>query len=287
MRALLFRFVAVALGVLVALVVASEVSWRLGRHLRADELVLSRQARFEDGDALKILFLGDSYTAGELSESGQGYASWLPETLSGRALQTRSIALAGTPSAVHRAQLAAWLEESGQRPQFAMLISGANNLNSLDLRQGFLADPENEAPDGMRSLYRSRRALTGLARMVGRGLRLDGPAADALPTGDPTWLAWLPWQAHVQQHTHAELLAFAALARHHGVEPLFGTYHVDDQNPAIVRAAREAGVPLFDISAFPKPTMEHLSEDGWHRNDAGNRWLAEQFAGWFEAHVTF
>ena len=281
MRPLLFRVLAIALGLLVALIGASELSWRLGRHLRGDELVASRASRFGDEGALRVLFVGDSYTAGELSESGRGYFSWLPQGLSDCPLEARSIALAGTPTATHRSQLAAWLEESGQRPDFVMVISGANNLGSLDLRHAFLADPSQDAPRRMRSLYRSRRAFTGLARIVGRGLNLDGPAADALPTADPTWEAWPPWQEFVQEHTRTELLQLADLARAHGVQPLFGTYHADAQNPAIRLAAEQARVPLLDVEGPLPPAL--LARDRWHRNDAGNRELAARWLAWFEA----
>lgn len=163
---------------------------------------LLRQQSFDEASDLKLLFLGDSFTAGELSESGRGYWHYLPQAFHERGdpriVDVVSLALAGSTTRFHHEQLVRYYEEQPLAADVVMLTTGANNASAQASLQAFAAAPESRghAPATMRFWYRFPRVVYGLnavAFLAGRyRLGVDdsghfGTAGDWNPVDSGRW----------------------------------------------------------------------------------------------------
>jgi lysophospholipase L1-like esterase len=161
-----------------------------------------RQQGFDPNAPIKLLFLGDSFTAGELSEAGVGFWHYVPAAFRARGetrrVQVINLALAGSTTRFHRDQLVRFLEEHAVAPDAVMLITGANNASAQASLQAFLQAPESRghAPAAMRFWYRFPRVVYGLnavAFLIGRyRLGVDdegklGMAGDWNPVDTGRW----------------------------------------------------------------------------------------------------
>ncbi len=252
----------------------------------------ARSARFTCDGCQRILFVGDSFTAGELAESKLGYPHYVPDALTRLGVhppaQTVSVALAGTPTSVHRSQVQAFFEESGQVPDYVMIISGANNRDALASRRAFVAsEPGRSAPPGVRRFHGAHQSLGLIGKILGRWIAVAGgtevtplfaPYEEFFQT-DPSYLAWVATQQR------SELSALVHEVGAFGSAPLLGTYHSEVNNGAARAVAEAEGVPLFEFEEEGGPRTWQadglLHEDGWHLNDAGTRVLADRWAARF------
>lgn len=237
--------------------------------------------------------MGDSFTAGELAESRVGWYAYVPGALARRGVRAEaiSIALAGSTTRIHVEQLRAWRRESGQRPTHVVLISGANNWDSLDLQRRFTAAWPDTVHPLLRPLY-----LRGGGPMF--ALHWLGERAGLVQPGDPEQVMVGPAQRYWYEHpqyeewllsqTRGELAAFAARTRDIGAEPVFGSYVAHSMSAELRAAATALGVRFFDEQgpddeqrAAEYREAGWLAEDDWHLNDAGHRVYADRFARWW------
>ncbi len=292
-----FAAAAVVLSTMVAAVVAVEaVGWK-ARHYRDDQAIEARSARYSDReDRLRLLFVGDSFTAGSLSESNLGWWAYVPDALRDLGHQPRvevlSVALAGSPTPFHQRQFEAFLDESGRTPDVVMIISGANNPNSQELWTAYtLSDVgRTHTTSAERAMYGAPTGLRLLALRLGRALGRDLPPdprrrdvarLDQYLSEHPEYRAWL------EAETTRRLTAFFATARDHGVRPLAGSYLSDPLIGATRTAAAQADVPFFDMESQELEQTWRadggMASDGWHLSDDGNRRFAKRWAAWFVA----
>ena len=132
--------------------------WHGGTAAREAALASARAGRFAEPAVLpRVLFLGDSFMAGELSESGTGYPVLLR---SPPLLDVVNAAVAGSPTSVQRRQFAAWLLESQQRPDYVFAAVGTNDSDAMEPRREWLAEaPSDAVPAGIRRIYGSHGAI--------------------------------------------------------------------------------------------------------------------------------
>ena len=295
-RRLLSGALLAAFAATLTLAVAVQVVWLRASTFRDEEAIDARSARYSDREALRLLFVGDSFTAGSLSESDLGWWAYVPAALRERGVSRRvevlSVAVAGSPTPFHRRQVRDWLDESGQVADFLVFVTGANNPNSVELWTEYVL-----GPTGARHTTRSERALYGapsgfrlfalsVGRRLGRDLppdprRRDVPALDMYLSRHPEYHAW------IEERTTAEFVGLASLARERGMRPIAASYLTDPLVPATRAGASAADVPFFDIASEARQTrwggMGLLSPDGWHLSDAGNKRYAALWVEWFLA----
>jgi len=276
-------------------IVAIEAVWWKARNYRDEQAIEARSARFsERQDRLRLLFVGDSFTAGSLSESDLGWWAYVPDALRDRGFAPRvevlSLALAGSPTPFHGRQLAAFLTESGQTPHFVMVITGANNPNSAELWTAYTTSEV-----GRRHTSRRERALYGaptgfralaltVGRLLGRDLppdprRRDIARLDRYLSEHPEYAEWL------RAETARGLTSIFTLARDRGIQPLSGSYLSDALIGATRAASAAANVPYFDMESAELEARWRadggLTYDDWHLSDEGNRRYARRWAEWF------
>lgn len=290
-RTLAFAAVAGAL----LLVGLGELALLLRNQSLAEQAEAARRGAFTDPDATKILFLGDSWTAGREGEStGEGYWYYVPDALAAAgyegAVQTATVALAGSTSWFQYEQLGAFLAESELAPDYVMVVTGANDPRSYEQARQFCKEHDDwvELPPFARLWVCGPR---GLAFVHGLGAKAAARARGELaPLDVPPGLggvadeygAW--FRDSIGRPYQATLLRIEEA----GAQALIGSYHHDDTDPIRAGIAAAAGVPFHDISTdLVRATLrEGLQvEDGWHTNEAGDRYLAELFAAWFVEEV--
>jgi len=298
-RLRLFAFATVTSVVLVvvAFVVFSETAFRTAMGFLDDELAAARDGRFTDAARLRLLFVGDSFTAGESSESVVGYWHYIPELLEARGvpgpIETISLAVPGSTSRYHVRQVASWLEESGQVPHHVVVITGACNWDALELQKAFVA-----GPIGRRSTHPLLQPFYLGPGGVMWGMHYFGGRLGVVHPGDPQqvmytplrnyWYAHQPYEEWIFGETRRAFGELVGVARAAGVEPLAGAYIAHQMSEHVRAEAKELAVPFFDQSA-PSWEREYrdrglLHEDEWHLNDAGNRDMATRWADWYVAN---
>ncbi len=279
---------------LAGLVVLNQLAFEAAMRFLAAEAQEARAGRFALGDeALRLLFVGDSYTAGELSESGQGYWAYVPEELAAlgypRPVETVSIALAGSTTWFHTRQVASWLTESGQRPHYVMTIGSVNDGRAYEFQRRYCDSEEGrtDAP-AVCVLYAGPRSLLFPLNYLGMRLSPAQYMDEAHDAFGPLRWWWERNDPYRQWLPGATGKAFEALfdqARSQDLRVLAGSYHDPLWSVGMPEAAQRLEVPFFDLAivevqaAFEAQGM--LTEDRWHPNDAGHRYLAKRWARWF------
>ncbi len=262
------------------------------------EAAALREARYSDGASLKFLFVGDSYTAGELAESGVGYWYHVPAELRRLAglshVETISLAVSGSPTTFHASQLEAFLEESSQVPDYAVIITGANNLHAYEFQHRYcttVRDAPVSAP--VLALYRAPRSLFHAVQWTTL-LTDHGPFRDdeRTVTFGPLRRYWSGHDGYLDWatgYTCEQFTRFVESARAAGAEPIAGSYHSQVDVEAIRSLAIQLGVPFFDFERIHAQRgvrlQDIVSSDGWHLNDAGQEFLAAEFSRWFVEEV--
>mgnify|MGYP003874339715 CR=1 FL=1 len=287
-RLVLFTLVTVA----VLLVALGELALHVRDASLASRAAAARRGAFTDPRATKILFLGDSWTAGREREStGDGYWAYVPEALAAAGypgeVQTATVALAGSTTWFQLLQLQDFLEWSPLRPDYVMIVTGANDPRSFEQAREFCRESRvlEDLPLAPPLWVCGPRALAFLHGLGARALaRSQGDLAPrTVPPGlesmGSDYAAWFAdsldraYEAAIQQ------------VRDAGAQPLIGAYHVDDSDPIRRAFAARVGVPFHDISdgtvAATLRDQDMLVSDGWHTNEAGDRYLAQLFAAWF------
>ncbi|MCB9487666.1 MAG: SGNH/GDSL hydrolase family protein [Deltaproteobacteria bacterium] len=295
LKALAFGFFAAILLVLggSALTIVAE-----SRYL-AQEARQSRAGRFINPDSVHLVFVGDSYTAGELAESGVGYWSYLPRALARqgypRPVETVSLAQAGSTTAFQRRQLQAFVDESRQRIDLIYLITGRNNDLSWEYQHAYAMSPEAETqiPRRARIWHRAPRPLVALTGVWSRYIAsYDGKSfsskydADALPSGPLALSQYAGYRGFLIDATLGDLRGIQDIASRNRAVPAFGLYHdVDDMQDIIAFFAEVNGIRVFSIAKaepgrFTRGAPFVFSPDGWHFSDFGHRLYAQSLAVW-------
>lgn len=294
-----FALAGLAVGsALAVLLVFAEVAHRDGLESLDGLLAERRDVRFADDGRIKLLFLGDSFTAGELAESGVGFWAYLPDAVKAfgytRGVQTVSLAMAGSSSPYHYRQLVEWLAESGQRPDFVFATTGANNNHGFVFQQHFIRHSgyAHELPLWVRGLYRLPRSLTWGIDQAALHLGL----ADF---DDPTKVSFAPLIRHFKKSRAYmgwvnELIAEWVAALHRlgqrrGFRVLAASYVRTGFHAPLRREAARLGITLYDIeSEGLEDCMRgwgYMTKDEWHPNDAGHKYLALRLARWLVREV--
>jgi hypothetical protein len=286
-----------ALITLSALVVFNQGAFEWAMQYLAEESLEARSGRFSTRDeTLRLLFVGDSYTAGELSESGRGYWAYVPDELAAlgypRPVETVSIALAGSTSWFHTHQVAGWLEESGQRTDYVMTMGNANDRRGYDFQRRFCASEggQRDVPLIVRALYAGPPALlfpfNYLGMRLSPRLYMD-EVHDSFGPLRRWWEANEPYGKWLPGESGAAVEALVELTRAEGATPLAGAppYQNAPWSAGIPEAAQRLAVPFFNL-AVPEvqaalASKDLLTGDGWHPNDAGHRYIAKRWARWF------
>ncbi len=251
--------------------------------------------RFADDGGVRLLFLGDSFTAGDGSASERGYWEYLPRALASEGVddvQVLSLAISGSTSGYQLDQLRCWVERSGQTIDAVTLVAGANDWGSLRFQREFLATHEPTShPALLRSIYELPRGLLFGFHYPRRLVeRLRTPADQQLLYGasDGGWVlewsyfashpAYGDWVRERQRRNLGELQRLAAAA---GGRLIVGSYVISE------------GSQLSDIegpwSRFLEPAQRReeydrrglISSDDWHLSDAGAEDYASLWARWF------
>jgi len=294
-RTMLFAGVVVPLGLAcVWLGGASFVWWSDTRDLDARAATQCAQ-RFEDAPGPRLLFLGDSFTAGDGSESETGFWAYLPAALERRGVvgaQTRSLAISGSTTGYQLDQLRCWVETSGQRLDTVVVTAGVNDWGSLRFQRQFLEEgAPGSHPAALSGLYRlPRPVLFAVHYPLRLADRMRSPAHAWAQEGQNDG-GWVPgwgyfsdhpeygdWVADRQRRNLEEMAELAGAA---GGELVVAAYVVND-------ARNPAGHAEGDWTSFLEPAEASgsaaagglLSDDAWHLSDAGARDLAERWAGW-------
>jgi hypothetical protein len=230
-----------ALGAALLFFVAlSELAHRTALAGLEAELAAARAGRFQRS-GVRLLVVGDSFTAGELSESGVGWWAHLPELLPGT--ETISLALAGSPTRTHLAQVRAWKAESGQQATAIVAVTGANNLDSLDCQRRYVA-AGGRAPLWLRPLY-----LRGGGPMY--GLHYLGGRLGVMQPGDPEQVMWAPLKAAWYRNEAYERWAIEDTERLLGElagegRLILGSYVAHNRSTVLREAAGKLELPFFD-----------------------------------------
>jgi len=296
LRLFVFAVATSVLVVVLAFVIFSESAFRTSMGYLHGELADARRGRFSDDAALTLLFVGDSFTAGESSDLGKGYWHHLPPLLEARGVpgpvETISLAVPGSTSRYHVRQVAQWLEESGQVPDHVVVITGACNWDALELQKSFVA-----TATGRRTTHPLLQTLYLGPGGVMWGLHYFGGRLGVVHPGDPQqvmytplrnyWYAHQPYEEWIFAETRRAFSELVDLARSHDIAPLGGAYIAHQMSEHVRAEAQEREVPFFDQS---DPSWEVnyrerglLHPDGWHLNDAGNVDMATRWADWYVA----
>ena len=265
-----------------------------------------RDQRFGDSSALKLLFVGDSFTAGVVEPAGSWtdflVAEFARQGLA-RPVEVINIGFAGSDTGWHVEQVRRWLEEAGAPPDHTSVITGANNASTYTWQTAWLASEAGATtPLGLRAIYRLPRSTLFGAELLANLLRGQGNLDDDLPLPDAEHLdvglmrgrlerdsAYLPWTA---AHKAERLREHVRVVREAGAQPLLGTYITEGEyetNDATRTVARELDVPLFDVASPERhadfdATGGYL-EDRWHLSYAGQKRFAALWVGWYLREV--
>lgn len=257
--------------------------------LLEEELAEARAGRFEAPGSLKLMFLGDSFTNGALSESGLGYPAFLADELRAagveRPVEVVSVAIEGSTSWYQERQLRLYIEEGGGAPDYAMWIAGENDFLSLQFQSEFARRGGSDVTPWIRAIYRGPRGLIfGMHWYERRYLGLadnDAGTVEASPLLG-YWRAHPGYRAWLRQAQVARFADFAQRVRGLGGVPLAGSY-VRTRPMPFEGAAGEQGVPFLDSTQLAELHDErsYFIEDRWHLSDAGTRDFAHRWARWF------
>ncbi len=278
-----------------AALIGSQWAFRTAMDWLDEELREARSSRFQDPEALHLLFVGDSFTAGEMSESERGYWAYVPDEV-GRLrpdlrIETRSVALAGSTTYVHNAQLEAFLTESEQRVDGVVVVSGVNNWDSLHYQRRYV-QTTGAVPLWIQALYSGPKGLLF-------GLHYPGSRLGIAEVGDPQQVLLDPiknfWNEDeafgdwLKKETDLGLRRLRTRAEAAGARLWIGSYISHSMSDTLKAFAATEGLPYFDTQgasvelAYRKAGF--FAEDGWHLNDAGNRDLARRWSSFFVAQL--
>jgi lysophospholipase L1-like esterase len=282
------------LVVITAFVIFSETAFRTSMGFLHGELDDARSGRFTEEAALTLLFVGDSFTAGESSESAVGYWHYLPRLLEERGvpgpIETLSLAVPGSTSRYHVRQVRKWLAESGQIPDHVVVITGACNWDSLELQKSFVATGTGRRTTNplLQTLYLGPGGVMWGVHYLGGRLGVVHPGDPQQVMYTPLrnyWYAHEPYEVWLFDETRRAFRELVELSRAEDITPLAGAYIAHQMSGHIRSEAAELTVPFFDQS---DPSWEQnyrarglLHEDEWHLNDAGTKDMAERWADWY------
>ncbi len=284
----------------------SEGLYRGGLASVEDEAAELRAQRFSDPDALRLLFVGDSFTAGVVDPAGT-WTDFLVDELARQGfahpVEVINIGFAGSDTGWHVAQVRRWLAAAELPPVHTSLITGANNAGTYAWQAAFLdSEGARTAPATLRAVYRLPRSTVFGAELIANLLRGEGNLSDDLPLPDAEHLDvglmrgrleaasdFLPWTA---ARKGALLDDYVAVVRAAGAEPLLGTYITEGEyetNDSTRAAAARHGVALFDVASPDRHADFHRTggylEDDWHLSEAGQRRFAALWVGWYLREV--
>ena len=295
-RLVLKIFLVSLVTVLVNIVLISAfLSWRLDQDWiwLGKDLEARRTGRFKQQDSLKILVVGDSFTAGELSESGVGYAAYLPEAFRelgfAGEVEAVCVGLAGSTTPVHYRQIKSWLRESGQVPDLIFIITGANNINAHRFQSHFIKNSPRayEVPGWVRLLYRLPRWATwgmdNAAYHLGMA-ELDNPTKTTFKPLTRYWRESPAFMSWANTLLAKWVVSLHELGRAREIPVATGSYISGGVHDPLRATARRRGIPLFDIEsqALDECMLRwgFYTDDGWHMADAGHRYYARRLAWW-------
>lgn len=296
-----------AVGGLVGGAVLSETLYRAGLQGVQDEAAERAAQRFSDPSGLRLLFVGDSFTAGVVAPPGT-WTDYLPEALRDAGLQGAveviNIGFAGSDTGWHVEQARRWLEEAPRPPDCVMLITGANNAGTYAWQQGFIAaNTADPAPLWLRSIYRLPRSTVFGAELAANLLRGRSGQDGGLPLPDAEHLDvglmrtrledssdFLAWTA---RRKAALLDEYVRTVREAGAAPLLGSYITEGEyetNDVTRAAASRHGAAMFDVASPELHADFHRSggylEDDWHLSGTGQRRFAAMWAAWLGTEAT-
>ena len=281
---------------------------RLGRALRVSVIVLCLAGGLAEGGlrvvrhwimgtygldraftrraACKLLFVGDSFTAGGGTDSGRGFPAYIAERLAGRrapdggGVEVVNIALSGTDTGLQLGRMRAYLARHAIAPDVILVVTGANNRNNNESRARYLRERRGEVHAGPWTVIVHRSLLlTVVKEMVGKRLPfLFRGCERPFETGD--------FFRYVDTRFREDLDAMIDAAQAAGARIAFGTYiRPTPKDEALLRTLRAVlarrGVPLLNLYSEERDRrfLEGglYARDGWHPNDEGQRLLAELF----------
>jgi len=277
---------------------ATELMFRARMADTEEQLAERRRARFTDKDTTRILVVGDSFTAGELSQSKVGFWAYLPEALRQygyhKDTEVISLAMAGTTSPWHFHQVATWLEETGQTPHYLFVITGANNNHSYAFQNHFLekSGKADTAPTWLRLLYRLPRSwlweLDQVALLLGYAT-FDDPTKVTMRPLVRFWAENEAYMALTNQLTARWVGALHDLGRSRGFTTLAGSYVRTGYHDPLRALARRRSFKMYDIESEALEDCMRgwgfFTSDAWHPNDAGYKYLARRLARWLVSEV--
>ena len=263
-----------------------------------EQLAVRRQARFTEKGATRFLVVGDSFTAGELAQSRVGFWAYLPQALRlygyHKDTEVISLAMAGTTSQWHYHQVAAFLEETGQTPHYVFVTTGANNNHSYAFQTHFLENSgkATSVPLWLRLLYRLPRSwfwgLDQVAHRMGYA-SLDDPTKVSMRPLVRYWRDNEVYMAWVNQLIGRWVGAMHDLGRKEGFITLAGSYVRTRFHDPLRELTRQRKIPMYDIESGALEACmrdwEFLTEDGWHPNDTGHKYLARRLARWLVSEI--
>ncbi len=253
--------------------------------------------RFSDASSLRLLFLGDSFTAGDGSESNLGFWAYLPDALAAEGIEgaeVLSLATSGATTAYQREQLDCWLTTSNQAVSYVVVTGGVNDASSLRYHRDFLAEFQPERhPASVRFLYGlPRPILLGIHYPVLLQRRLRTPRAQPFDDA-PSDAGWVPligyhashpaYEDWALLHQQGQLRAMHEAVEEAGARLIVGAYSHHEDHSVVERMGG------WIRYVEPRELRDHyeaqgwFAPDGWHLSDAGARDYARRWARWFAA----
>lgn len=262
------------------------------------ELARRRQAVFTDPGSTRFLVVGDSFTAGELSQAKVGFWAYLPDALEQYGYHNNteviSLAMAGTTSQWHFHQVARWVEETGQVPHYVFITTGANNNHSYAFQTHFLehGGEADGMPVWLRQLYRVPRSwfwgLDQVAHRMGYA-SLDDPTKVAFRPLVGYWRDNDVFMAWVNRLIGRWVGAMDDLGKAKGFTTLVGSYVRTGFHDPLRALARKRKIKMFDIESHALETCMRewgmYTSDDWHPNDLGHKYLARRLARWLVSEI--
>ena len=274
-RALLVGLIALAAG---------EAGLRGLHHWMLEGYRLNRA--FVSPDAFKILFVGDSFTAGGSTESGKGFPEYMGEALRDAVVGDRkgvevvNIALSGTDTAIHARRLRLYLERHLVLPDLVFVVTGHNSFGSNEARAAFQREHAAASLFGPWSrVVRYSMVLTVVHELVKHYLGW-------LPSDEAAAVQSDAFRTYVAGLLREDLVRMVEDAGRRGIPLCLGTYIRPAWSdrvilPVLREVAASHDVPLLDIYSeeLDRRFLEDglYARDGWHPNDAGQRVLAGIF----------
>ncbi|MFC1889054.1 SGNH/GDSL hydrolase family protein [Thermodesulfobacteriota bacterium] len=248
---------------------------------------------FLDAGAFKMLFVGDSFTAGGRTESGKGFPEYIEEKLEekfvpgGRRADVVNIALSGTDTFLHRRRLELYLDRNPVKPDLVFIVTGANNHRSKQMQASYrLSRPDAGITKHLLSALDRSIFLSTLGALAGRiGHDPSGIFQNDFSTTE--------YRLFVSERFRSELIVMVGMLRDEKIQAVFGTYirpsDIDQLClSALLDVSSRYRIPLLTV--YSEDLDEEFKREGlyandlWHPNDRGQKVLAEIFLKLIQDH---